>query len=129
MLEHLLLCLHVHVFSEAVEFFESTFVQVTFRHMKTLSAQIRRQIIGSLAKVKHDSIAGYSIQKFVRESADKTDSEVIQCISEIKSQAVDNRTAVKNILGKQFRFIMDLNIPAKYAGKVFTPMSGTCSRV
>lgn len=86
--------------------------------MKSLSAQQRRQIIGSLSRVRHDSIAGYSIEKFVLESAGKTDAEVIQCISEIKSQAVDNRIAVKNILGREFRFIMDLPIPSKYSAGI-----------
>lgn len=82
--------------------------------MKSLSAQQRRQIIGSLSRVHHDSIAGYSIEKFVRESAGKSDAEVIQCISEIKSQIVDNGPMLKRILGSEFNFINNLHIPAKY---------------
>lgn len=82
--------------------------------MKTLPPYLRKKIIDSLKSVKHDSIAGLACRKFASEATEKTDAEVIQCISEIKSQIVDNGPMLKRILGTEFNFINNLHIPAKY---------------
>ena len=83
--------------------------------MKGLPPYLRRKIINSLKSVEHDSIAGFACRKFAAESEQKTDAEVIQCISDIKSQIVDNGPMLKRILGSEFNFINNLHIPAKYS--------------
>lgn len=65
----------------------------------------REEIISSLEKVKHDSIAGYSIRLFAKDAREKPDTAIIECLRGIGKQIVDNPGAMMRVLGNQFFFI------------------------
>jgi hypothetical protein len=71
---------------------------------------LKAQILDRLAKVDHEGITGMSIRLFVNNAHLKTDRQLIQTIKELKSQIIDNRDLMKEILGKQFDFIDRINL-------------------
>lgn len=78
--------------------------------MKTLTTTLRQQIIESMTKVEHESIAGYAIRKFAGEATGKTDKEVITAAENIKSQIHDNAIVMMRILGPQYMFFKKLRL-------------------
>lgn len=65
----------------------------------------RTRILNHLAQVNSNTIAGDCIRIFCANAKNKTDEQVLQTVLDLQDQIHDNRSAMKQVLGKQFHFI------------------------
>lgn len=76
-----------------------------------MSPAQRANILNHLSQINHPGFAGDRIRNFVQSAHNKTDDEVIECITELQSQIHDNRGGMRATIGSQFYFFSTLKIP------------------
>lgn len=75
-----------------------------------MTAALRAQILDAMVKVNPETLLGYSLQHFCRQSHLKTDEQIEDCVKQIQEQFKDGGQLYVEMLGDQFEFFYNLKL-------------------